>query len=389
MAHGSGRHGGAAVRRRKVPASTVAAAAEEAPADAPPDEFRPLAIAKRLKHRWDALTTWQGYALTTVVIAGPYAAWLLYMWLRLQSGLLRGAVSATTPRAVLIVGTQSSGTTQMSRALANVGLEVGHETSDCSWSFARDGTISWMHGMRFMPGNATEANIVGLCKAFRKNMGFHPAAFGPPRLGCSYRATWDACWRAECSIRVAREWGCARRGDCETPFSTSLLQLRHPARTMESLAAKFCVKAEDAPHFDFVAVAAALWPEKRLEAWRAAKCFDAVGWYAALYARDMLDARDAGEIDGVYRVEETEPCAVAAMAGLAGNTKTRRKCGFGESASSQTNVPGGVETKSTAKGANERNRGRVRVEIGRDVRSAELRFLLGEVARRGGYEELV
>jgi hypothetical protein len=108
-----------------------------------------------------------------------------------------------------------------------------------------------------------------------------------------------------------------------------------------------------------------------------------------LYARDMLDARDAGEIDGVYRVEETEPCAVAAMAGLAGNKKTRRKCGFGESASSQTIVPGGVQTKSTAKGANERNRGRVRVEIGTDVRSAELRFLLGEVARRGGYEELV
>ena len=135
MARGSGRHGGAAVRRRQVPASTAAASASAAASS--PAAFPPFAFAKRLKTRWDALTTWQGYVLTTVVVAGPYAAWVLYLWLRLQSGLLREVVTPTTPRAVLIVGTQSSGTTQMSRRLASLGAEVGHETSDCAWNFAR------------------------------------------------------------------------------------------------------------------------------------------------------------------------------------------------------------------------------------------------------------
>ena len=382
MARGSGRHGGAAVRRRQVPASTAAASASAAASS--PAAFPPFAFAKRLKTRWDALTTWQGYVLTTVVVAGPYAAWVLYLWLRLQSGLLREVVTPTTPRAVLIVGTQSSGTTQMSRRLASLGAEVGHETSDCAWNFARDGTISWIHGVRFMPGNATDETVTRLCADFRRNMGFHPAAFGAPKLGCSYRVAWDACWRAECGVQVAREWGCARRGDCETPFEVSLVQLRHPARTMESLAAKFCQRQDAPPHADFVAVAAALWPEKRLEAWRAAKCFDAVGWYAAYYVRDMLDARDAGEIDGVYRVEETTPCAVARRAGLTTRRgKTRRACGNGGEAFSA--APGGA---GTPKGANARNRGRVRIDIARDVRSPTLRALLGEVARRGGYPEV-
>ena len=68
-------------------------------------------------------------------------------------------------------------------------------------------------------------------------MGFHPAMFRVPRRGCSYRSKWDGCWCAECADIVAAEWGCAlaearaeARAEgserCETPFASSLLQVR-------------------------------------------------------------------------------------------------------------------------------------------------------------------
>ena len=68
----------------------------------------------------------------------------------------------------------------MSHQLARIGLEVGHETSDATWDFARDGTISWLHGMRFMPGRAQPATIASMCRRFRRNMGWHPAQFRAP-----------------------------------------------------------------------------------------------------------------------------------------------------------------------------------------------------------------
>eukprot|EP00965_Chrysotila_dentata_P155638 5142920-Pleurochrysis_carterae.AAC.2 len=40
-----------------------------------------------------------------------------------------------------------------------VRLQVGHEVSDTVWSFSRDGTVSWLHGLRFLPGNAPQRSI--------------------------------------------------------------------------------------------------------------------------------------------------------------------------------------------------------------------------------------
>jgi hypothetical protein len=136
-----------------------------------------------LARRFVALAAWKRFALITLVVAGPYALYVSYLWIRLQSGLLRAPVRVTTPRAVLIVGTQSSGTTQMSAELGKIGFEVAHETSDAQWDFARDGTISWFHAMRFMPGRADLAFTTAICSRFRRSMGFHPAMFGPPKLG--------------------------------------------------------------------------------------------------------------------------------------------------------------------------------------------------------------
>ena len=46
----------------------------------------------------------------------------------------------------------SSGTTQMAHGLTSkLGLEIGHENSETKWSFVRDGTVSWFHGIRFLP----------------------------------------------------------------------------------------------------------------------------------------------------------------------------------------------------------------------------------------------
>ena len=403
MAHRSDRHGGAVKRRAGVPAATPAST--EPARDAATDErAHPLAkwwayaAAMRALKVWDAMATWKRYAWITLVVVGPYVAWVCYLWFHLQSGLLRPRVAVDHPRPVLIVGTQSSGTTQMSHQLARIGLEVGHETSDATWDFARDGTISWLHGMRFMPGRAPPATIAQLCRRFRRNMGLHPAQFRAPALGCSYRSTWDKCWSAECAGIVTREWGCAARGTCETPFDVALLQLRHPLRTMESLAAKFCPPDDDLagafkpPHVDFLETAAALWPERH--DWNTSGCVDAVGWYVALYTRDMLAARDAGFIAEAYRVEDTYPCEVASRAGLLlTNARARGRCetvmrkrkeGFNGGVDGQARRAT-VTTVTTAKGKNVRNEnGRVRFEA-RDVVSGELRALIADVAARGGY----
>lgn len=53
-------------------------------------------------------------------------------------------------KQVLILGTMGSGTAQMSRELARLGMEVGHEASDSVNEPCRDGTISWAHAIRFL-----------------------------------------------------------------------------------------------------------------------------------------------------------------------------------------------------------------------------------------------
>lgn len=173
-------------------------------------------------------------AIITAVVAFPYLGYLGYHYLHLQSGLLRQPVGPSDQRQVLIVGTQSSGTTDMTRRLQSLGLEIAHESSDTKWSFARDGTVSWLHVLRFLPGRATDEQLDALCTSFNANMGFHPAMFRTPRHGCSYRSKWDACWARECRALVREEWGCASGGTsaapaaaraCETPYARALLQV--------------------------------------------------------------------------------------------------------------------------------------------------------------------
>ena len=146
-----------ASRRRKsaiaTPAAPSKAAAPPAAAAPPPT---PIAHAKRL-------------AILTVVVAAPYFGWVGYMYAHLQSGLLRKPISVTTTRQLLIVGTQSSGTTDMTSTLQALGLEIAHEASDAAWNFCRDGSISWLHLLRFMPGIAPTSTTTDMCLVSRRN----------------------------------------------------------------------------------------------------------------------------------------------------------------------------------------------------------------------------
>lgn len=296
-----------AVTKRRSHAAVESPAA--APTPAAVEEATPFALhARRI-------------ALITAGLFLPYGAWISYLYLHLQSGLLRPAVAVDDPRQLLIVGTQSAGTTDIARQLQELGLEVEHESSDATWMFARDGTVSWMHALRFLPGNAAQAQQVGLCGTMRKNMGFHPAMFRTPTRPCSYRKQWDSCWAAECRDIVRREWGCALRTSdeahersCETPFARALLQVRHPLRVVESLSVKFCPSLESSPHAYAQIFLTVLWPDID---WQPLGCAKTFGWLWTLYNEAMLRAHAAGAIDAWFRIEDVrDPCTIALKAGL-------------------------------------------------------------------------
>ena len=125
--------------------------------------------------------------------------------------------------------------------------------------------------------------------------GLPPRHVREPRRSCSYRSKWDGCWRAECIDIVAAEWGCALAeggARCETPFAASLLQVRHPLRTIESLAVKFCPSLDNAAHPHLSAFLRAILPEA---GWPvgAGSCLETMGWFWARYNAAMLDAHEA------------------------------------------------------------------------------------------------
>jgi len=116
--------------------------------------------------KWSAIVNAKDYpiiAITTIVML-PYALYNVYLYLHLQRpdllttasmGLYRPrlpAIQLHDPRQVLIVGTISSGTSQVTADLKRMlNLEIGHENSETKWSFVRDGTLSRFHGIRYIP----------------------------------------------------------------------------------------------------------------------------------------------------------------------------------------------------------------------------------------------
>lgn len=234
---------------------------------------------------------------------------------------LRPALKVTEPRQALIVGTMSSGTTQVAHELySHLGLEVQHEVSDSTTYFCRDGTVSWFHGIRFLPHPPTMPQMAKLCVNFTNNMGFHPRMYAAQ--SCSSWTTWSSCWMKSCFHLLQNEWGCSPQS-CQTPFAVTLLQVRHPIRTMESLAAKFCVGTTVHPSFETFVSA--------LFSVQAGECLEWVATYVLEYNQAMLQAHQQGAIHHWYRVEETSPCQVAALAGFLNHTnplyhRVQQKC---------------------------------------------------------------
>jgi len=404
---------------RRAPSKGAKKPEEKAPAPATPDDPR----ATPSNHL-------RNLAIITFVIAIPYAAWVSYLYLHLQSGLLRAPLAVSSPRQMLIVGTQSSGTTEMASNLQALGLEVAHESSDTLWSFARDGTVSWLHMLRLMPGAAAEDTLVEICRSSRRNMGFHPAMFRTPRRGCSYRQEWDTCWRRECLELIDEEWGCASRtadsatapkrpggwrkaarraagigsaaafdtspssGTCETPFARTLLQVRHPLRVAESLSVKFCEGLDSEPHAHLRAFLRALWPG---HPWDALGCAATAAWYWTLYNEAMLAAHRAGTIHSWYRVEQSSACAVAQEAGFLA-TDTAIDPGTQQRASAacaaKVAASGGVKLDAPPAGRtrkNQVNKGRLNLTLVDVVQAAggagkDLEARMQRLAKEFGYE---
>jgi hypothetical protein len=273
-----------------------------------------------------------------------------------KSAILRPSLEVSDARQFLIVGTMSSGTTQVAHDLAShLKLEIGHDNSETKWSFVRDGTISWFHGIRFLerpgidntsatvdleltlPPSMTEVEgatqIVTLegeqlfgylvnvmCQELHPNMGFHPFMFRDSQ--CSMRQSWDSCWRQECRNLLNQEWGCAlREADaddaddaCTTPYRKILHQFRNPLKTVESLVTKFCIGGVDGelqPAFEVFAKSLfAQYDFSKLS------CVEASGYYVYEYNQAILSAKEEGLIDASFKVEGATPCEVAKLAGF-------------------------------------------------------------------------
>mmetsp|Transcript_49603 Transcript_49603/g.120326 ORF Transcript_49603/g.120326 Transcript_49603/m.120326 type:complete len:432 (-) Transcript_49603:717-2012(-) len=282
----------------------------------------------------------------TVAVMIPYFLHSWYLYLRLErpdlvadytQGLVRWrpAVTLEGIRPVLIVGTISGATTQVAHDLQyHMDLEVCHENSGTTRHFCRDGTVSWMHGLRFLNRTTDKMqhyrSLAALCTNFTPSMGFHPRMFRD-NSKCSIRTKWGRCWAKECLDLIHHEWGCAWNeidGDdsdnkedttnpgtpCQTPYARTLHQTRHPLRTVESLVSKFCPNNQPIDE-GFAQMVHALFPQHDFGSY---SCLQSTSYYVLEYHKAMRRAVQAGLIQQTYQVEETTPCQVASLGGLDG-----------------------------------------------------------------------
>ena len=234
----------------------------------------------------------------------------------------RDPVSHTDERQLLIVGTMSSGTRQITASLQETfgsTFEIGHEMSDARTEYVRDGTVSWIFGIRFLrPPEDLLQVAQTLCQQATYAVGFHPRMY---RGGvCSERQQWSKCWERECVDLLQLEWGCAwnnnndKKEGCTKfqPFRKSLHQTRQPLAVVNSLVAKFCEAPEKTA--DFVRISSLLFENRNFD--EQVSCLEAVAYHVIEYNRALLKAREKGLIHGMYKIEEATPCQVAALGGL-------------------------------------------------------------------------
>ena len=251
--------------------------------------------------------------LTVGLLMGLYKLYLIIVLQYPELLNLRPAVKETDLRQVLIIGTMGSGTTQVGDELSGkLGLEIAHESSDASTQFARDGTISWFHGIRLFEH---DMEIDRLCFDYKPYMGFHPAMYGP--LNCTKGKTFKLCQAMTCRERVKAELGCQARKDCATPFHKTLRLVRHPLRTIESLTMKFCAgddlnNVTTAPEFQHYLKSMFPAPTVVNFDWEAQSCVETMALYVLEYSKAV-----EGKADAVFQIESSSACDVAELAGFA------------------------------------------------------------------------
>ncbi|KAG8460576.1 hypothetical protein KFE25_011351 [Diacronema lutheri] len=233
----------------------------------------------------------------------------LVLWCREHGVLLARPTRLWQARPLLIVGTMASGTQQMAKELAALGLNIGHESSS-----ADGGTISWLHGLRLLD-DPLGADVRHLCA--RPEAGaWHPMMLEPGHCPADGQVGgWGRCWKESCPLVVRRQYGCDLRAEderrCVPQFGATLLQVRHPLRTIASCVRGFCRgdAASDAAGARLLGTARALLPSAP---W--AEVRSCGGQFALLWARYHAAVRS--RVRAWYRVEDTRPCAVLRLAGL-------------------------------------------------------------------------
>eukprot|EP00980_Cylindrotheca_fusiformis_P002457 scaffold584_cov132-Cylindrotheca_fusiformis.AAC.10 len=281
---------------------------------------------------------------------------------------MRAAVSLNNPRQVLILGSMSSGTSSIADELRTNFLEVGHEDSDATWKFVRDGTVSWFHGIRYFPSvdrRAKLERVAQICAVswhitsgkVSSNYGFGPTLFGNPNYECSFwHPNFQKCYLKSCHEALLREYGCALEPEgCQTPFAATLLQTREPWKIISSLAAKYCFKdgkIDDSVYPDTLQLLLVSLGLASPSINSLAPCATQMMEYVVNYYNKILDNSNDNIL--VYSIEETTPCEVAELAGLANAETTLylpnhlryiKLCGDGENTKDVTRSSSNVINK--------------------------------------------
>lgn len=236
---------------------------------------------------------------------------------------LRPALQPQDPRQVLILGPEMPENRFVAGGMASpLKLEIVHEAFDAKNYFCRDGSVSWFQIMRFMTPrlpdktrekDATLAAWKQLCidRNHTAIQLFHPKEYDA--APCASYDSWSKCWAKECFSLVNNLWACENDDtrNCPQQFSKILHQVRHPLRTIETLNASICPypKLKDS----FLTVVGGFFPGRE---WKSMPCLKAMAWYTIDFHNLLVTMRAKGAVHGIFQIESTSPCEVAAMAGF-------------------------------------------------------------------------
>ena len=303
--------------------------------------------------------------LLMIVLVIPYSLWNVWTRIVLQHPELvnryfhtelRPSVQMDDPRQLLIIGSMSSGTSQIAQDFIHkFHMEIGHEDSDTGWKFVRDGTVSWFHGIRYL--DPSKRNLAQMCQLSWKlyssdkmnffqpfsNYGIGPDLFGPPHFRLPLiHPNFHTAFHEFCQDNLEQELGCGMTGKCRTPFQRTLVQTRQPWKIVTSLVAKYCYHgSEDSdddddkdfhlPTSTLLQLFFVLFPYEKwfypnhpdlLNLSPKAVCTNQMASYVWRFYSELFNNTEQDSSLSVFPIETTPICQVAENAGLLGLSNT-------------------------------------------------------------------